>query len=160
MRVWLNLCRKNIKNSLPNSSPSNVVIFQALEMHRNPFSDGALFRTPQGELTMLPIHVSRLGRGTPLPSLPPRRLRRLGSNCMQQHDQLSLKVRRVYILFNLHRWSRVKWCAYLRSLLAAYRQWWEWRRYRSLFSTRSSNQTCPALINPAHCQVVCATAVE
>jgi len=44
-------------------------------MYQNPFSAGALPRTPQGELTTLPQTSSRLGRGYPhLIPLPAGRL--------------------------------------------------------------------------------------
>jgi len=48
--------------------------FFNLKMHQNPFSAGALRRTPLGELTMLPRPPSWLGREIRLPA---RHLRRL-----------------------------------------------------------------------------------
>ena len=50
--------------------------FFKLKMHKNPFSAGALLRTPLGELTTLPLVGWRRGYPLPIP-LPARRLRRL-----------------------------------------------------------------------------------
>jgi len=54
-------------------------VFFALNMQQNSFAAGALPRILLEELTTLelPRLPSRLGRGTPLPFPPPRRLRRL-----------------------------------------------------------------------------------
>jgi len=42
--------------------------FFKLKMHQNPFSAGAVLRTPMGKLTMLPRPPNQYGGGHPLPS--------------------------------------------------------------------------------------------